>query len=263
MRNGSAVPGQVFGPISVEFEAPIATVRFADAENGNTFRREWLDHLFQAVEAATGHPDTRVVVAAGMPSVFCAGATRETLVGIADGLPLPEYRRFARVFATCPLPVVAEMQGHALGGGLVLGLYADVAVLSERSYYAANFMQYGVAPYVGATYVVPAKIGEALGTEMLLTARGYRGIELKRRGCGVQVVAHDEVPATARNLALMIARSPRASLELLKLELMGKCLAGSDAAMERELEPHMTSRELPDVVSLTEEGYGLLRTTTS
>jgi polyketide biosynthesis enoyl-CoA hydratase PksI len=251
---------RTFGTISVEFDAPLATVRFADREHGNTFRREWLDDLFAAVDAATADPRTRVVVAAGLPSVFCAGATKDTLVGIADGLPLPEYRRFARVFATSPVPVVAEMQGHALGGGLVLGLYADVAVLSERSYYAANFMQYGVAPYVGATYVVPARLGEALGTEMLLTARGYRGVELKQRGCGVLVVPHDEVPARAREIALTIARAPRASLELLKRELSSKCLLASDAAMDRELEPHMASRALADVVDLAESGYGVLRT---
>lgn len=249
-----------FGAISVEFGAPLATVRFADRAHGNTFRREWLDDLVAAVDAATAAPGTRVVVAAGLPSVFCAGATKDTLVGIADGLPLPEYRRFARVFATSPVPVVAEMQGHALGGGLVLGLYADVAVLSERSYYAANFLQYGVAPYVGATYVVPARMGEALGMEMLLTARGYRGAELKRRGCGVAVVAHDDVPAHARDMALTIARTPRAGLELLKQELSRKCLLASDAAMDLELGPHLASRALADVAALAERSYGVLRT---
>ncbi len=251
-----------FGPISVKLESPLAIVRFADREQGNTFRREWLDNLLAAVQAATADDQTRVVVAAGMPDIFCAGATRDTLVGIADGLPLDEYRRFARVFASCPLPVVAEMQGHALGGGLVLGLYADVVVLSERSYYAANFMQYGIAPYVGATYVVPAKLGETLGTEMLLTARGYRGRELKQRGCGPTVVPHDQVPAEARNIALMIARAPRASLELLKEELSRKCLEASDAAMQRELDPHMRSRTLPEVAGLAQQSYGVLRSST-
>ncbi|MFI9383544.1 polyketide synthase [Kutzneria sp. NPDC052558] len=250
----------MFGPISVEFDAPLAIVRFGDREHGNTFRRDWLDNLFAAVDAAVARADTRVVIAAGLPSVFCAGATKDTLVGLADGLPLPEYRRFARVLATCPVPVVAEMQGHALGGGLVLGLYADVAVLSERSYYAANFLQYGVAPYVGATYVVPARMGEALGTEMVLTARGYRGVELKRRGCGVEVVPHDEVPSRSREIASTIARAPRRSLELVKRELTAKCLAASDAAMDRELGPHMESRELGDVADLAERGYGVLRT---
>ncbi|MBP2479454.1 polyketide biosynthesis enoyl-CoA hydratase PksI [Crossiella equi] len=248
-----------FGPITVEFHAPLATVRFADREHGNTFRREWLDNLFKAVDAAAEHPETRVVLAAGLPDIFCAGATKETLVGLADGLPLEEYRRFARVLATCPLPVVAAMQGHALGGGLVLGLYADAAVLSERSYYAANFMQYGVAPYVGATYVVPARIGEALGTEMLLTARGFRGRELAQRGCGVRVVPHEQVPQTATDLALTIARAPRESLRLLKSELSQKALAASDAAMARELPAHMASRENPQVAELARAGYGVLR----
>lgn len=243
-------------PLSVRIEAPLAFVRFADRAHGNTFRREWLDALTAVVDAAVAEPEVRVIVAEGLPEVFCAGATRETLLGLADELPIDEYERFARIFLACPLPVVAAMQGHALGGGLTMGLYADVAVLSERSLYAANFLQYGVAPYIGSTYVIPARMGAALGAEMLLTARGYRGRELRERGCGPLVVPHPDVPAAAREIALRIARAPRPSLELVKEQLAAAGRAASDAAMGRELGPHLRSRELPEVRELTLARYG-------
>jgi polyketide biosynthesis enoyl-CoA hydratase PksI len=252
-----------FGPISVEIDAPLARVRFSDRANGNTFQPEWIKSLVAAMKRATSFESVKVIIAAGTPEVFCAGATKETLLGISDQLPVSQYSSFARVFATCPLPVVAEMQGHALGGGLVFGLYADVCVLSERSIYAANFMQYGVAPYIGATHVIPARLGVALGTEMLLTARGYRGRELRERACGPQVVPHGEVPSVSENLALAIARAPRASLELLKRELSAHTLAETDKAMKRELRPHLASRRLGEVRLLAETryGHGLLSST--
>lgn len=248
-----------FGPVTVEADGPVTTVRCADEQHGNTFRREWLHGLVAAVDAAVADSAARVVVIAGLPEVFCAGATKETLCGTGEELSLPEYVGFVRILATCPLPVVAEMQGHAFGGGLVLGLYADTAVLSERSLYAANFMQYGIAPYFGATHIVPAKLGEALGTEMLLTARGYRGRELKERGCGLPVVPHAEVPAAARGLARTIAAAPRAGLEQLKRQFTERCLTVSDAAMARELHPHLISRDQAGSATLADATYGLLR----
>jgi polyketide biosynthesis enoyl-CoA hydratase PksI len=243
-------------PLTVRIDAPLAFVRFADRAHGNTFRREWIDALAGALDVAVAAPEVRVVVAEGLPEIFCAGATRQTLLGIADELPIDEYERFARVFLSCPLPVVAAMQGHALGGGLTLGLYADIVVLSERSFYAANFLQYGVAPYIGSTHVIPAKMGAALGAEMLLTARGYRGRELRERGCGPLVVPHSDVPARSREIAMRIAQAPRASLELVKRQLGAATRVASDEAMNRERVPHLLSRELPDVHALTLERYG-------
>jgi polyketide biosynthesis enoyl-CoA hydratase PksI len=138
----------------------------------------------------------------------------------------------------CPVPVVAAAQGHALGGGFLLALYCDATVLSDRSRYSANFLAYGFTPTLGATYLLPAKLGAALGTEMLYSGRGLRGRELSDRGGGVVVARHDQVPAEARRLALRIAQAPRDCLERLKAQLVRETRAQAESAMAREIPDH-------------------------
>ena len=93
----------------------------------------------------------------------------------------------------CKIPVIAAMQGHAIGGGFSLGLFADFVLLSRESIYTASFMKYGFTPGFGSTYIFPKKLGTVLGSEMLLTARKYRGEELKKRGASFEVYPRAEV----------------------------------------------------------------------
>jgi polyketide biosynthesis enoyl-CoA hydratase PksI len=243
-----------FRTVRLDTDGPVALVRMTDGDNA--MRPRLRVGLEQALAAAVADPNVRVVVALGLDTVFCSGAPRDVLVDGGQGLPLSEYGPFARAFALCPLPVVAAMRAHAIGGGLAMGLYADVPVLSERSVYAANFLQYGVAPYIGVTHIVPRRLGSALGTEMILTARAYRGAELRARGAGVTVVAHTVVEEHAAAVAHRIAQAPRRSLELVKQQLAAAVLADTDLAMEREIEPHLQSRALAEVRERGETGYG-------
>ena len=242
--------------VSLWITPPLAVITMADHEARNAIRPGLHHGLQRALGAAVDRNDVRVVVVTGLPDVFCAGAAREALLNVEGGLSHEDYEPFARSFPHCPLPVVSAMNGHAIGGGLVFGLYADVPVLSERSIYAANFLQYGMAPYVGATEVIPARLGEALGSEMILTARGYRGSELRSRGASVLVVPHSEVLETACALARRIAQAPRPSLELVKKQLSARLLSATDAAMQAELEPHLATASLQYVRDLARSGYG-------
>ncbi|MGH1554694.1 enoyl-CoA hydratase-related protein [Streptomyces sp. L7] len=171
-------------PVAVRLEAPLAHVSLRDAAHGNRITPAARTALPAALAEAAADPGTRVIVLSGLPEIFCSGGTREDLT--ADGeARTPAGWDFVRAAADCPLPVVAAVQGHAIGGGLLLALYADAVVLSDRSSYAANFLTYGFTPCLGATHVLPAVLGQALGTEMLYTGRPYRGRELLARGaCG-------------------------------------------------------------------------------
>lgn len=234
----------------------VAIVHMEDREGGNTIHPDLANGVRRALATIDDDEQVRSVVVTGLPSVFCAGATRGALLGTGDGLPLEEYEPFARAFLHCTLPVVTAMSGHSIGGGLVFGLYADVPVLSERSVYAANFLQYGMAPYVGATHIIPSRLGETLGAELLFTAHGYRGWQLRERGASVTIVPHEKVRPTALRLAERIAESPRASLVLLKQQLAARMLAATDVAMQDELEPHLAARALDVVPELAVLRYG-------
>lgn len=242
--------------VRLSWEGAVAVVTMDDPDGRNTFSAGLTSGLVDCVERAAADPRTRAVLVEGRPELFCAGGTQRELVNFARGEGSFDTDDFFRVFARCPLPVVASVQGHAIGGGLVLALYADFAVFSERSVYAGNFMRYGFTPGMGATYLFPERFGRELGTEMLFSARNYRGAELRERGAPVRVVPHAEVPATARELARSVTVAPRASLELLKRELAAPLLAATEAAVAREAELHRTSFRLPEVLDRIVTDYG-------
>ncbi|MFD3478751.1 polyketide synthase [Streptomyces sp. NPDC058695] len=249
--------------VRLSWEGPVAVVTMDDPGGRNTFSAGLTSGLVDSIEQAAADPRTRAVVVEGRPELFCAGGTQRELVNFARGNGSFDTDDFFRVFARCPLPVIASVQGHAIGGGLVLALYADFAVFSERSMYAGNFMKYGFTPGMGASYLFPSRFGRELGTEMLFTARNYRGAELRERGAPVRVVPHQDVPGTARELALSMTGAPRASIELLKRELAVPLLAATGEAVAREAALHRTSFRLPEVMERIVGAYGTAATDTS
>ncbi|MGW3135044.1 enoyl-CoA hydratase-related protein [Streptomyces sp. NPDC001139] len=232
---------------ALDLAPPLATITLRDPEGANHASPDLSADLIGALARAAGSPDIRVVVLAGSESVFCAGLTAGMLLADDQRQRIEDGRELLRAVANCPVPVVAAAQGHAIGLGLLLALTADVTVLSERSHYAVNALTYGLTPCNGATYLLPARLGTALGTEMLYTGRPYQGRELADRGCGVLVAPHDQVAAKATAIAARMARAPRSTLEALKGQLPGAALA--EAAHERETAGHLVSATDPAVRS--------------
>ncbi|MBB1242384.1 enoyl-CoA hydratase/isomerase family protein [Streptomyces durbertensis] len=242
--------------VELSWRGPVAVLRMADRQGRNTFGPALCRGLVDAVGRAVADSRSRALLVTGMPELFCAGGSQQELVNFARGDGSFDTDDFFRVFLRCPLPVVAGVQGHAIGGGLVLALYADAVVLSERSVYAANFMRYGFTPGMGATHLLPHRFGPQLGGEMLYTARNYRGAELRERGVPVPVTAHDKVAERAYQLALSMTDAPRASVELLKRELAKPLLDATDEAIAREAAMHRTSFRLPEVMDRIVSAYG-------
>ena len=133
---------------------------------------------------------------------------------------------------------------------------ADFVVLSRESVYTTNFMKYGFTPGMGATYVLPKKLGFALAEEMLISARTYRGAELERRGVPFPVLPRAEVLAYARQLATEIAEKPRISLVTLKAHLVREVRQELGATITREVEMHEKTMHQPDVRERIERTFG-------
>jgi polyketide biosynthesis enoyl-CoA hydratase PksI len=230
--------------VATQVTPPLAVIRLQDAAGRNRISAALERRLADAFDAVVGRDDVRAIVLEGLPDVFCAGGTPEDLAGLTGRRSVDKWP-FVRTAADCPLPVVAAVQGHAIGGGLLLALYADVTVLSEDASYAANFISYGFTPCLGATHILPARLGAALGAELLLTGRAVRGRELARRGAGCPVVASERVTAHSHDIANRIALAPRRSLELLKALLAEPARREAEAALARELPGHLETFASP------------------
>lgn len=234
----------------------IVHVRLEDRESRNTFSEALVRGLVSTFERIARLADAKVVVLSGYESYFCCGGTKHELLEIHAGRASFEALDFYRLLLDCELPTIAAVQGHALGGGLAFACYADLMVLAEEGVYGTNFMKYGFTPGMGATYVVPLKFGLTLGTEMLMTARTYRGAELRARGVPVPVVGRAHVLDAALGLARDLIDKPGASLRLLKAHLATRLRGELPAVVAQEVAMHAVSFRQPEVRERVERLFG-------
>ena len=132
----------------------------------------------------------------------------------------------------------------------------DMLVMAEEAIYSANFMRYGFTPGMGATYILPLKFGEVLGAEMLFSANGYHGGELRERGAGARVVPRDKVVPTAMGLARELADKPRVALIELKKRLARPVREALPRVVEQELAMHKVTFAQPEVRERIETLFG-------
>jgi len=230
-----------------EEEGGIVRITMQDRVNKNTFTVGLADGLSAAFANVERSETAKVVILTGFGTYFACGGTQAGLLSIQQGTTKFTDSNLYRLPLDCSLPVIAAMQGHGIGGGLVLGLFADLVVLSRESVYTANFMKYGFTPGMGATCILPWKLGPVLAHELLLTAAGYRGADLEARGIPFPVVARADVVAHAEQLAREIAQKPRVSLKMLKTHLVRGMREELTKVVEQELAMHAVTFAQPEV----------------
>jgi polyketide biosynthesis enoyl-CoA hydratase PksI len=186
-------------------------------------------------------PDIRAVVLEGTGAQFCAGASREVLLGEdAARVVAILMSEIPRQLLAVPVPTVAALAGHAVGGGLTLGLWCDVAILAETALYGASFVDLGITPGMGSTIVLAEVFGPAFARELMLTGRLYTGEELRDRGgfSPGHIAPRANVRDRASALAEEIAGASAAAVRALKAHLARERLARLELALAEERTMH-------------------------
>lgn len=230
-----------------EVEPGIVRIQMQDKVHKNTFSHELSRELIRAFEAVAANKTYKVVILTGYDTYFASGGTQEDLLTLQEGKGKFSDNNIYGLALECEIPVISAMQGHGIGGGFVMGLFADFVILSRESVYTTNFMKYGFTPGMGATMIVPRKLGLALGQEMLLLARRYRGEELKQRGVPFPVYPRAEVMDRALEMARELAEKPRVSLVTLKSHLVRSLREELPAIIEQEVAMHDKTFHQPEV----------------
>lgn len=234
--------------VDLQFVAPhVLQIRMQDRVSKNTFSEAITEGLMEAFAEVERQPDCKVVVLTGYDSYFASGGTQEQLLNLSDGRGAFTDRALYSLPLQCPVPVISAMQGHGIGGGFVLGMFADLAVLGRENVYTANFMRYGFTPGMGATFILPQKLGLGLATEMMLSANNYRGEELQQRGIPFPVVPRDKVMAHALEMARTLTEKPRISLVALKDHLSAPLREALPATIAQEVAMHAVTFAQPEV----------------
>ncbi len=221
-----------------EISQHIVQVTMQDSVSKNMFSEKLIEEFKNAFNTINQKNHYKVVILTGYDNYFSCGGTKDELFKIYNKTMKFTDLEFFMAPLECDIPVVAAMQGHALGGGLILGCYADFQILGIENIYTANFMKYGFTPGMGATYMLPLRFGTSLGNEMLFTAENYRGKELKEKGLSLTVVPKKMVLNEAKIVAEKLAKKPRLSLVTLKKHLTSEIKNNLTNIFQKELEMH-------------------------
>jgi methylglutaconyl-CoA hydratase len=208
------------GALRVERDGDLLRITLARPETRNAFDAALIAALSQAfVDVGTA----RAVVLAGDGASFCAGADIEWMrasvdldhdANVADATAL---RRMLEAIDRCPAPVIARVQGHALGGGAGLIACADIAVADEGAVFAFSEVKLGIIPAVISPFAL-AKIGPSAGRRYFVTGERFDARTALRIGL-VHEVDADLDSALERVLRELRTAAPRAARHAKRLVL--------------------------------------------
>ncbi len=195
----------------------------------NTELRHALSALFDDLGC---DPQVRCIVITGDDRAFAAGADLKEIV---DDGPIEIMQRGVlklwRSLAHCPKPVIAAVNGVALGGGCELALHADIIVAGEGARFGQPEVRVGVMPGGGATQRLMRAIGKYKTMKLVLTGETITGREAAEMGLASEVVADERVVPRALEMAETIAAMPPIAIAMTKEAVM----AGADAALDAGL----------------------------
>jgi 2-(1,2-epoxy-1,2-dihydrophenyl)acetyl-CoA isomerase len=198
----------------------------------NYFDAALIRELGDAYEALDADPRARAIVLCSEGKHFCAGANFGGASSPADE-PRSLYREALRLFAAAT-PVVAAVQGAAVGGGLGLALSADFRVASPGSRLSANFARLGFHHGFAVSVTLPALAGQQTALDLLLTGRRVAGEEARSLGLCDRLAEDAEIRSEAHALAAELALSAPLAVRSIRATLRTGLLERVEAALERE-----------------------------
>jgi enoyl-CoA hydratase len=204
--------------IELEIREGVAWLRLNRPEALNALNRALTGALEEALARVAAMDDVRVLVVAARGRAFCAGndiAEMGTLTGDEAQALATRQAVLMDHFARLPQVTLAAIDGHALGGGLMLALAQDLRLASDRARFGLPEVTLGFNPGYGIARLLDVVPG-GWARELLLTGRTVHASEALRMGLVNRVVAPPTLEATAAALAADVARSPRSGLAATK-----------------------------------------------
>jgi len=187
---------------------------------------EMIDALCGAIEEADADPSARVVILTGAGSAFSTGGNIHSMQpggGLVDARPIQTRHNYRRGIQRLPLlfeqieiPVVAAVNGPAIGAGCDLACMCDIRVAAEGARFAESFVKLGIVPGDGGAWLLPRVVGFSKACEMAFTGDLISAREALACGLVSQVVGDEELLAAAKAIADRIAANPSHAVRMTK-----------------------------------------------
>ncbi len=202
----------------------IATVTLNRPEAMNALTRSLYAELEEAFRQAHRDPEVRCVIVTGAGRAFCSGDDVKqimlgeqrdaTMTRLRDVRPRPTPAAVAVL--ECDKPVIAAVNGPAVGWGMDLTLFCDIRIASDRAKFGELFIKRGLVSDIGGLWRLPRLVGPSKAAELLFTGDVIDAQEAERIGLVSKVVPHDELIPAALEMARKIAANPPIAMRYMK-----------------------------------------------
>ncbi len=209
--------------VRYEVQGQVATITLARPEKLNAMDRRTFHELEQAAARAAAAPEVRAVLVTGEGRAFSSGLDVTEFGSAPDPdeaeRVVAELQRAVSALERMPKPVVAAVNGLAVGGGLQLAIACDLRLAAEDAQFAALEMRWAIVPDLGGTERLPRIVGLGRAKEMIFTGRPVMAEEAERIGLVNRVVPVHRLAGEAAELAGGLAAGPTLALGLAKRAL--------------------------------------------
>lgn len=209
--------------ISVDLIEGINAIRFNREHKKNAFTGKMYDDMSDALRAGDQSDAVGCHLFLGSPGVFSAGNDIQDFIdhGLKDGGLGQEVLRFLKTLVTTEKPLVAGVDGLAIGIGTTLLLHCDLVYASDRSFFQTPFVDLGLVPEAASSLVAPKLMGHAKAFSLL--ALGERFTALQAEQCGLinQVTEVADLDNTAMSAAKKLAKKPASALSTTRQLIRG------------------------------------------
>jgi 2-(1,2-epoxy-1,2-dihydrophenyl)acetyl-CoA isomerase len=232
-------------------DAGVATITLNRPDKLNAYTVRMGVELVDAFRSLRDDPQVRSIILTGAGRGFCAGVDLEALGAMQSGAPssgpkLGEeefVRGFAAELLAFPKPVIAAINGAAIGVGVTMVLPCDLRVAADTAKLGLTFAKLGILPGLGSTHLLPRIVGLARAQELVLTARVIQAPEACAIGLVNRVVPGDELLATAREWATSMAACDPDALTFAKRAIQRGATSSMEEAMAHEQQASAELRE--------------------
>jgi enoyl-CoA hydratase/carnithine racemase len=237
-----------YGEVSIRIDGHVAVIEFNRPPH-NHLNVELARNLADALRDIDATPELRCSVLTSAGKTFCAGADLTgSILGDSqseqDGLAA-FYEQAVRLFSTRK-PIVAAIQGGAIGAGLGLAMVADFRIAGADARLSANFVKLGFHPGFGLTHTLPRVIGEQRAALMFLTGRRIKPDEALAYGLIEEVVPTEQLLVAAVKLASELAENAPLAVQATRATLRAELAAQVRAHTAKELIEQTALRKTED-----------------
>lgn len=209
-------------------------IQFNRPEKKNAITEAMYTQLAEHLIQARQNPEIGVVLISGRGACFTAGNDLEDFMHhppMSDESPV---FRFLQTMADFPKPVVAAVNGHAVGIGTTLLLHCDLVIAGESAHFQMPFVNLGLVPEFASSYLLPLRVGHIKAAEWLMTGKRFDAPEALAAGLINDVLKDEQYFSAARHRAHTLARLPRESVQITKRLMKQPYMAKTLQTIEEE-----------------------------